>query len=347
MLTFDIVIATRNRLDALKMAIPLMLAQSRQPEQLIVVDSSDDHAQVKALVETLTQGWPRRVIIIHEAKPSLTRQRNIGLDRVSADVVMYPDDDSLWHAGVAEAVMAAYEADKDGRVGGVCGKPVTESPLANAELLYKKSQLNTLKSIFQPVRNRLEARMAPKPFDVFAHEAWKQLPSLPWLSQKNCVLVETMAGFRMSFRTSVIRQLRFDETIGSRVGYATHEDMEASVHVLKAGYLLVGALDAKIFHHKHYSPRTGAFKYGFCQIANYLYIVRKHMSEDSVAYKATERFLFYKIMLYGLSYADANDRLTFKGAMAAWKERDKLLRCDPAQLEHNYIQLCDQHMAGR
>lgn len=48
---FDLVIVTRNRAAILRRSIPLMLAQSRLPRRLLVVDSSDDHSEVRAEVE--------------------------------------------------------------------------------------------------------------------------------------------------------------------------------------------------------------------------------------------------------------------------------------------------------
>ena len=69
-LGFDVVIATRNRAEALALSIPLILAQSRQPERLIVIDSSDDHAPVKAAVAQAAEGWPGTVIVEHSAPGS-------------------------------------------------------------------------------------------------------------------------------------------------------------------------------------------------------------------------------------------------------------------------------------
>ncbi|MGF6862350.1 hypothetical protein ABIE69_002936 [Rhodobacteraceae bacterium MBR-64] len=62
-LTFDTVIATRNRPEALALSIPLILGQSRQPEKLIVIDSSDDHHAVKSVVEKAVRDWPGEVIL--------------------------------------------------------------------------------------------------------------------------------------------------------------------------------------------------------------------------------------------------------------------------------------------
>ena len=56
-LDHSIVIATCNRPAALRLSIPRMLKQSRPPTQLIVIDSSDDHAAaVKAVIAASNAG---------------------------------------------------------------------------------------------------------------------------------------------------------------------------------------------------------------------------------------------------------------------------------------------------
>jgi hypothetical protein len=52
-----VVIATRNRPEALALTIPLILGQSRQPEKLIVIDSSNDHGPVADVVARVTASW--------------------------------------------------------------------------------------------------------------------------------------------------------------------------------------------------------------------------------------------------------------------------------------------------
>ena len=91
---FDVVIATRNRPQALALSIPLILGQSRQPRKLIVIDSSDDHAPVAEAVAKMTARWNGRVVVEHSA-PGLPRQRNRGIAHVEAEAVIFPDDDSL------------------------------------------------------------------------------------------------------------------------------------------------------------------------------------------------------------------------------------------------------------
>lgn len=123
-LTFDTVIATRNRPEALALSIPLILGQSRQPEKLIVIDSSDDHQAVKSVVEKAVRDWPGEVILRASERGS-SLQRNIGLEHVAADVVFFPDDDSMLHPGTTEAIMRVYELDRDCRIAGVCAADAT------------------------------------------------------------------------------------------------------------------------------------------------------------------------------------------------------------------------------
>lgn len=343
-LEFDIVIVTRNRLDALSMSIPLMLSQSRKPSKIIVIDSSDNHAPIKSLVDDATKDWDGEIIIKHTDIPSIPRQRNIGLKYVEEEVVFFPDDDSLWHPGVAEYIMDVYEKDSNFEIGGVCAKPVTISPVESLNLAYKKSFKSYIKFTIQPIRNKIENLLFPKPFNLYAHEKWRTLAEIPWLAEMNAVIVENMSGFRMTFRTPVIKKLGFDETVGYKVGYAQHEDMDASLHVLSENLHLVGARNAKVFHHVHPSRRATGYSYGFCQITNYLYIALKYMDKGSRSRAALSRFLLYKLFLYSFGVFDLYKRQVFQGAFYAWRKRKILIDAKKDDLKASYMRLVDNHV---
>jgi hypothetical protein len=83
------------------MSIPLILKQDILPGRLIIVDASDDHDSVKAEVAQISEGFGfKNTIVLESDAASLTRQRNIGLQLVEAPIVMFPDDDSMWHRGL-------------------------------------------------------------------------------------------------------------------------------------------------------------------------------------------------------------------------------------------------------
>lgn len=118
---YDVVIATRNRLGALKLSVPLILNQEQAPRRLIVVDASDD---IKAVRQFMNQVANRQEVDFEVlfSKPNLPYQRNLGLARVISPVVIFPDDDSLWWPGVAKSIMRIYERDTAGDIGGVCAR---------------------------------------------------------------------------------------------------------------------------------------------------------------------------------------------------------------------------------
>ena len=89
----------------------------------VVVDSSDDPAGPRRAVEEAARGAPIEVTFI-EGPRGASRQRNVGIEFVRADIVMFPDDDSLWAIDTAEEFLRVYDLDTAGEVGAVCGRQV-------------------------------------------------------------------------------------------------------------------------------------------------------------------------------------------------------------------------------
>ena len=76
----------------------------------------------------LAGSWPAASVIGHlRAEPGLTRQRAAGIDATTDPIVHFVDDDTVLDPGYFAAIVAAFEADPDGRVGGVGGF-VTDQP---------------------------------------------------------------------------------------------------------------------------------------------------------------------------------------------------------------------------
>lgn len=340
---YDCVIATRNRISALQMSIPLILQQDIVPDHLIIVDASDNHAAVNEAVHNICNTYNYRGLrIIKSDAANSSRQRNIGLDLVTAPVVMFPDDDSLWHPGFAKNILSVYERDIDRTIGGITGVASPDLPSDASRPTYAKNRLALLKAAIQPFRNILEEHVTPKPFDLFARTMWSK--KIPLVDDVNVKRVETVGGFRMTFRTEVVKKTRFDEVLGYGVGYAQHEDMDASLGVQASGYALVSAENAKVHHYVFPGKRAKGYNYGFCQIANYIYVCRKRMPQVSSIYIDLERFLIYKLFLYGLRYNSSFGREVLHGAFDAWKNRSRLLTAETEQLSGAYMSLCDEYI---
>ena len=283
-LDFDVVIATRNRPEALALSIPLILAQSRLPRKLIVIDSSDDHASiaktVAAAVAKARGGWAGSVIVEHTG-PGSAYQRNRGLAHVESEVVIFPDDDSLFHPGTSEAIMRAYELDSEGRIAGVCAADAREPPpgaLAGAEYEMPSAAKRRAPAVRRRKRLGLDFKWV-QPQLYFGNLLKARFEPLDWFEDENCVLVEEMWGYRMSFRTPVVRANPFDEVLKA---YALHEDLDASFSAMRQG-CLVGARNAQIYHHKFPTGRGDPFTLGMMRVLNLSYVVLKHAHDADLA----------------------------------------------------------------
>ncbi|WP_136443973.1 glycosyltransferase family 2 protein [Pacificoceanicola onchidii] len=283
-LSFDVVIATRNRPDALALTIPLLLSQSRVPEKLIVIDSSDDHAPVAQVVAETTAGHDVEVICEHSEK-GLTRQRNRGLTHVSAEIVFLPDDDTLFFPGTSAAILEVYERDTEKKVAAVNPRiSLVPPPGSLDEAAYAMSDAHTAEAKTVKWRTRI-GRMLPdiNPRMVIGKALVARAPDLPWMAEIDAVHVEWMTGFRMTFRTQAIKAVGFEPVFG---GYSLFEDTDASWAVTDHG-CVVGAHKGKVYHHRFPGGRADRYGLGAMGLANLAYLMAKHVTDRGLS--AAER----------------------------------------------------------
>lgn len=340
---YDVVIATRNRPGALKLSIPLILGQSRRPRQLIIVDSSDAHEQVRQTVIKAVGDFSVELKILH-SNPNLPHQRNVGLGLVKSPVVMFPDDDSLWWPGVTESIMQIYEQDVNGDIGGVCGRETIQPPPAvdiAAGNIYRMRISDCIRQKIGRLRHKFDDRFCPDPLWIHGRSCWNIRPFPEWLSNIDAALVEFMGGFRMSFRTEIIRKYGFDEDLGIYAGYAAYEDADASFKVLQER-LLIGAHDAHVYHYKAPGIRADGFQLGFLLLFNRAYIICRYSPTGSKARRMLKRFGRYKLMQYLLGVTSQFGRNRVRGTLAALKSMDKLLNCPVDRLRECYLRICEK-----
>lgn len=342
---YDVVIATRNRAEVLKVSIPLILEQSRPPQKLIVVDSSDNHEPVSQTITKITANYPVKMEILH-SNPNLPHQRNIGLKYVESPVVIFPDDDSLWWPGVGEAIMNIYEQDTNGDIGGVCGRETARPPPninITAGNVYKMRISDRIRQKIGRFRHKFDYRFCPDPLWIHGRSRWNVRPFPKWLHNIDAALVEFMGGFRMSFRTELIRKYGFDEDLGTYVGYAAYEDADASFKILQEK-LLVGAHDAHVYHYKAPGKRANGFELGFILLFNRAYIICRYSPPGSAARKALKKFAVYKLIQYMMGMHSKYERDRVRGTFKAIKAIGKLLTAPPECLRERYLELCQGAM---
>src|ERR1700759_2498472 len=121
-MTSDVlVLCTRNRPEELGTCLVSVRMQHRVPSRVLVVDSSDDDAVARVVVD-LAQTWaPGSILDYLWSEPGLARQRAAGIDATVEDIVHFVDDDTVLERGYFEAIIAVFDDDAEGTVGGVGG----------------------------------------------------------------------------------------------------------------------------------------------------------------------------------------------------------------------------------
>lgn len=354
-LSYDVVIATRNRPEALALSIPLILAQSRPPAKLIVIDSSDDHAPVAEAVATAVAGSDGLPVIVEHSRsdPSgqggrgLPFQRNLGLAHVTADVVLFPDDDSMLYPEAAAGIMQVYDSDTGGRIAAVCAaEAMTPPPGMTISGDYQMTAAHQREARTRSLRNRLEKRFTQLKPTIYLGQLFMARGTQPdWLETQNCVPVEYMTGFRMSFRTAAIRGEGFDETLRD---YALDEDIDASFSAAREG-LVIGARHAKIYHHRFPGGRGDARKLGAIAILNRVYVVTKHIhaggltpQQARLARSRLRTFVRLKVLTAFAGLRSPQGRARLDGARAAARQVPALMAAPPDQLAQFYRQALRQ-----
>ena len=338
-LSYDVVMATRNRPEAVELSLPLLVHQTRPPAQIVIVDSSDDSGPISAIAETVAATAPMPVHYLR-AEAGLTHQRNVGLARCSAAVVLFPDDDSLLHRDAAERIMAIYEADTEGAVAGVAGAPVETPPEEALGKLgsYAAERTSALRSLLRGLRQSAkEATGFLNPF-VATGRRLSRRQSHAWLG-RDAIRVPYMTGFRMSFRRAAIAPTGFDEALRK---YAWFEDIDASYAALRHG-LVVTARDAGIYHHRAAEKRDSGHRMGLWAILNRTYVVMKAVRTDPEVFPRPRvdilRLRVYcllRTLAYSVMARDQYGRDRARGARDGLRRQARLLHASRDDLAAAY-----------
>jgi GT2 family glycosyltransferase len=256
------VIATRNRRDELVDAVGSIAQQTVLPEELCIVDSSEEPL-ARPEVERVCAEAGIRLDYVHPAPRGLTLQRNIGIEHTTGDPVFLIDDDVTLAPDVHEKVLAEY-ARWGPELGGVRGSPASAPQPGRLNILYRR--LFGIGGWWREGSGKMRSGFFVE--GVSASESVRRL--------------EYFEGWFMSYRREVFEHELFDENLA---GYAFKEDIDFSYRVVKRGYVLVQTPSARIVHHKSSSDRLSAFDRQRMVLANQFYLHRKNMPQ-TLRYKA-------------------------------------------------------------
>jgi glucosyl-dolichyl phosphate glucuronosyltransferase len=216
----SVIIPTRNRTEDLLSTLGDLAAQTRRPDEILIVDqSSAPSLQPESL--------PLAVIYIHDPGISgAAVARNVAMDRATGDVWIFLDDDVILEPQYVEEIVRAYAPEVAGVSGIITNYSIPPLSSRIFEVLFVRGAFHDDR---QPVYWRANQLRGKGPQRV---------------RQFGCGV--------MSFRASEIRNLRFDPNL---TGGSLAEDIDFCAR-LPRNKVLVIAPDARLIHKRSAAGRA-------------------------------------------------------------------------------------------
>lgn len=298
-------IATLNRPEVLLVALCHLLKQSRPPDEVIVVDVSDDWQATKAQAEKLFLAQPdiRLVYTTSEIRSSAT-QRNFAISQAHTDVVFMIDDDSFLHDDCAAELMKVYEADLDEKVAGICANLVDENPAAadrEVALERKETGRVSLAKLSQFAMSfkigrwfGREVLFQSTEMLFLRYDEPREKHVLDFIAQLDVERTVFMPGSGMSFRRRLGEFEQYDATLRY---YAAFEDLDLTYRLAKYGAILK-ANRAKLHHFEAAAGRIKRKKVITFQLLNMAVFLKRHATNPE-SFRSR-----YKIMIWRRLFAE-------------------------------------------
>lgn len=254
------IICTKDRPNDLQKCVESIIRQTILPEELIIVDASKKnicHANQENCEKIL--GAKIRFIYI-TSEPSTTKQRNIGVDSASGDLIFFFDDDVILEHDYHEKTLFVYRQKLNEKIGGVRGTIGNERAMSLPKLLLLRFFMLTRQSVNEKSR-----------FLRSGHYVYISQP-------KEIISVECMPGGVCSYYRKVFNEFRFDEALN---GYALKEDMELSYRVSRK-YKLYQTPDAILYHYHSRTSRVNDETSAMLRVINSYYLFKKNIPQTFV-----------------------------------------------------------------
>lgn len=364
-LQWGLVIATKDRLDILVTCVELALTQTRPPMEVVVADSSADWSKHAEIIGDVVRRFPGIRFVYEQGQaPSLTVQRNQAIARSTADILFMIDDDSLMHPDCAAHIMAGYEADTAGVLGGIQASLSPDVPQGAQVSQARKQTGNDVSAGGANTRKRktlltrlgqwakryvllmnMEEMFIPYRMNQGGRAAFVNPPALP-PELTRCALVPATLfhGCRMTYRRAVIAKHQFDPLL---LYYCPGEDVDASYRVSGSAQLAT-AQSALLHHYTASSGRIDRYKTTILSTLNQGVMLSRHASNKGQAkqdfLRLMRRRLVAEFIKDGLSRRF--DFPQMRGLLAARKQALAAFAMRPDELASWYPKMQEQIVKG-
>ena len=245
----SIIIPTKDRKNDLIKCLTSISHQSIKPEEIIIVDASNNINNYRNYVK-------KNIKLTHipAIKTGSSSQRNQGLEIAyqKSKYVMLLDDDVILESNFCENILKTFDL-QDGIVG-------VGGAISNYSISFID---NLLLKIFL-MRGKGDGKFLPS--------GYATVPTLSKL--KTPVEADFLSGGLSCYRLSAIKGLWFDTKYEEITGHAYCEDLDFSYRVSKRGKLIITPY-ARAIHKESPAARPDEFSHGIAQVVNRARLVKK------------------------------------------------------------------------
>jgi GT2 family glycosyltransferase len=265
----SLILCTYRRAPEVEKLLRALGAQTRRPDETLIVDASPDD-ETKRVVEALISEGRLRNLSYYKVPPEhsgLTRQRNYGIERAGGDLIAFLDDDTIPEPEYFAETVACFERHAEAAgVGGFITNEV-EWWRADAEAsahgrVFRWGAWERREALRWRLRGRLGLASALPPGWMPPAGHGRPVGYLP--PDGEDYHVEFFMGGSSTWRREVFGPERFSSYFE---GYGLYEDMDFCVRVARRAPLYL-CTRARLAHYHAPSGRPNQFRYGLMVVRN-------------------------------------------------------------------------------
>lgn len=267
----SLVICTYMRPESILKLLESVNTQLFKPFEIIIVDgSTNEHTQ--EILKNFRTDIPLNYFLVDADVRGLTKQRNFGVSKVSADseIISFLDDDVILHSIYFLEIAKTFQENPE--AAGVGGIDVKENGYFKLEPgqqvsgfhYYSFDGYATKEALRFKIRKFLGllTDLPPDIIPPYSHGRSGHPPS------GKTYEVEHLIGLSMAYRKHIFKEIRFSPYFE---GYGLYEDFDFSLRSMAFGKLYVNT-NALLEHYHDPFGRPNFYKYGQMVVKNGWYV---------------------------------------------------------------------------
>lgn len=273
--TLSLIVCTYRRPRAVERLIDALDSQTAPPEEILVVDGSEDLATENAVGSRGVQARSGRLryFRVPPAQRGLTRQRNYGIAQARCDIIAFLDDDTVPEPAYFEEIRRCLNRHPEAAgVGGYINGPRWRraDPGRRPRLgAFRSGDWERREDYRWRARKmlRLDSDLPPGWMPRSGHG--RPVTFLP--PDGSDYQVEFFFGGASAWRRNVLQRHSFPARFE---GYGLYEDLSFSLAVSRTAPLYV-CTSARLAHYHDSKGRPDSFRYGQMVVRNGWYVWRQ------------------------------------------------------------------------